>query len=248
MDNNKLKNIIEAAITGSSQPLSVDRMEKLFEGDSDQPTRSQIKDVLKELTSDYEDRGIELTEISSGFRFQVRSDYSHWISRLWEERPARYSRALMETLALIAYQQPITRGEIEEVRGVVVSTSIIRTLLDREWVKVVGSRDVPGRPALYGTTRHFLDDFNLKSLSELPDLSEIRDIDAISAQLDLDMPKSGAPAENEHAVQSNEVVTDAEDDDEEEPTTSRTEDQDNLMTAQSGSAPDKISAKSTTSS
>lgn len=185
----KIKNIIEAALMAAGQPLSIDRLLSLFL-DEQQPSRDQIRDALKLLADDCEGRGVELKEVSSGFRFQAKQDYAQWISRLWEEKPPRYSRALLETLSLIAYRQPITRGEIEDVRGVSVSSNIIKTLLERDWVKVVGHRDVPGKPAMYATTKQFLDYFNLKNLSELPTLAEIRDIDSINAELDLVEPGS----------------------------------------------------------
>ena len=179
-----LQQIIEGAILAADSPLSVDHMISLFEGE--QPTRAQIRDVLKEMEASCEGRGFELKEVSSGYRFQVRTEYGEWVSRLWEEKPQRYSRALLETLALIAYRQPITRGDIEEVRGVAVSTNIIRALLEREWIRVVGHRDVPGRPATYATTKNFLDYFNLSSLDELPTLSEIKDLDKVNEELDLE--------------------------------------------------------------
>ena len=180
----KTKNIIEAALMAAGQPLSVDRLLTLFVDDQ-QPSRDEIRGALKILTKECENRGVELKEVSSGFRYQARQNYAQWVARLWEEKPPRYSRALLETLSLIAYRQPITRGEIEDVRGVSVSTNIMKTLLERDWVKVVGHRDVPGKPAMYATTRQFLDYFNLKSLSGLPTLAEIRDIDSINAELDL---------------------------------------------------------------
>jgi segregation and condensation protein B len=185
----QIKNILEAALMAAGQPLSIDRLLSLFL-DEQQPSRDQIREALKTLAEDCEKRGVELKEVNSGFRFQARQDYAPWISRLWEEKPPRYSRALLETLSLIAYRQPITRGEIEDVRGVSVSTNIIKTLLERDWVKVVGHRDVPGKPAMYATTKEFLDYFNLKNLSELPTLAEIRDIDTINAELDLVEPGS----------------------------------------------------------
>ena len=163
------------------------RLMGLFPEDG-HPGRDAIKAALDLIQKDCEDRSIELKEVKSGFRFQVRQTYADWVAKLWEEKPARYSRAAMETIALIAYRQPITRAEIEEVRGVSVSTQIIKTLLERDWVKVVGHRDVPGKPALYATTKNFLDYFNLKSLEDLPTLAEIRDIDSINAELDLTMP------------------------------------------------------------
>ena len=183
----KTKNIIEAALMAAGQPLSIDRLLTLFL-DEQQPSRDEIRGALKILTEQCKDRGVELKEVSSGFRYQAKQNYAQWVARLWEEKPPRYSRALLETLSLIAYRQPITRGEIEDVRGVSVSTNIMKTLLERDWVKVVGHRDVPGKPAMYATTRQFLDYFNLKSLSGLPTLAEIRDIDSINAELDLVEP------------------------------------------------------------
>jgi segregation and condensation protein B len=180
----KLKNIIEAALLASGGPLSLDMMLTLFL-DEEQPEKKELREVLDQLKQDYEGRGIEVVEVGSGWRIQVVEEVSLWVSRLWTERAPRYSRALMETLALIAYRQPITRGDIEDIRGVSVSTNIIKTLLEREWVRVVGTRDVPGKPSLYGTTREFLDYFNLKTLDELPPLAEIRDLDEINRSLDL---------------------------------------------------------------
>jgi len=186
-DNAQLKNIVEAALLAAGKALNLDQLLTLFEEDQ-QPDKKDLRAVLTELSDDYTGRGIEIVEVASGWRIQIRSDYSRWVSRLWDEKPGRYSRALMETLALIAYRQPITRGEIEEIRGVSVSSHITKTLLEREWVRVVGQRDVPGRPSLYGTTRTFLDYFNLKSLDELPTLAEIRDLDEINRTLDLNDP------------------------------------------------------------
>jgi segregation and condensation protein B len=183
MSQEKLKNILEAAMLAAQRPLSVDDMTGLFEGSEWTPERKAIREALATLTEDWQERGIELVEVSSGFRFQVRKEYSGWLGSLWSERPPRYTRALLETLALIAYRQPITRGEIEDVRGVSVSPSIIKTLTDREWVRVLGHRDVPGRPELFGTTRQFLESFNLKSLDQLPPLSEIKDIDNVADDL-----------------------------------------------------------------
>lgn len=182
-----LKHVVEAALLAAGRPLSVDAIQALFD-ETQAPDRGAIRTVLQELAADYTDRGIEVVEVASGWRIQVGKACSPWVSRLWEERPPRYSRALLETLALIAYRQPITRGEIEDIRGVSVSTTIIKTLLEREWVRVVGQRDVPGRPSLYGTTREFLDYFGLKSLDELPTLAELRDLDEINRELDLGDP------------------------------------------------------------
>ncbi len=187
MDTTQIKKIIEAALLASSQPMSVPQLEALFGGDQDDPVgHEQVAGALEALGADCGERGIELVEVASGFRFQVRRDIHPWVARMWTERPSRYSRALLETLALIAYRQPITRGEIEQVRGVAVSTHIIKTLEEREWIRVVGHRDSPGRPALFGTTRTFLDYFNLKSLDELPPLADILNLDDMDPQLAFD--------------------------------------------------------------
>ena len=183
-----LKQVVEAALLAAGKPLSLDDLAALFE-DHERPPKGQLSDAVKELQSDYEGRGVELIEVASGFRAQVRAEFSPWVGRLWQERPPRYSRAMLETLALVAYRQPITRGEIEDVRGVSVSTNIIRTLLDRGWVRTVGHRDVPGKPALYATTRTFLDYFGLKSLDDLPTLAEIRDLETINRELELGIPE-----------------------------------------------------------
>jgi len=181
----ELRNIIEGALLAAGRPLNVDELLALF-GETERPERSEVKKALDALQEEFKERGIELKEVASGYRIQVRRELAPWISRLWEERPARYSRALLETLALVAYRQPITRGEIEDVRGVTVSTHIMRTLQDRGWVRIVGHRDVPGHPEMFGTTKEFLDYFSLKSLDELPTLAQLRDIDSINAELDLD--------------------------------------------------------------
>ena len=192
MQHSLLKQIIEGAILAADTPLSVDRIMSLIEGGEvgqdgeDVPSRSDVREVLDEIANDCAERGFELRKVATGYRFQVRSELGEWVGNLWEERPPRYTRALLETLALIAYKQPITRGDIEEIRGVAVSTNIIRTLLDREWIRVVGQRDVPGKPSLFATTREFLDYFNLASLEELPTLAEIRDLDTVNQQLDLE--------------------------------------------------------------
>ena len=187
----ELKNIVEGALLAAGRPLNVDELLALF-SDEERPDRAEIKKALDALHEEFADRGIELKEVASGFRVQVKRELAPWIGRLWEERPARYSRALLETLALVAYRQPITRGEIEDVRGVTVSTHIMRTLQDRGWIRIVGHRDVPGHPEMFGTTKEFLDYFSLKSLDELPTLAQLRDIDSINAELDLggldDMP------------------------------------------------------------
>jgi segregation and condensation protein B len=183
MQIEQLKAIIEAALLAASQPLTVAQIGDLFV-EEDEVDRAQIAMALEMLADDSRGRGVELKEVGSGFRYQVRQDVHPWVSRMWSEKPSRYSRALLETLALIAYRQPITRPEIEQIRGVVVSSNIVKTLEEREWVRVVGHRDVPGKPALYGTTRIFLDYFNLKSLDELPPLSEIRDMEDPQLRLD----------------------------------------------------------------
>ena len=178
MEPEKLKQIMEAALLAADEPLTVDQLAKLFKpSEIDKNTiRADIREVLKALTEEAEGRGYELARVASGYRYQVRQELSLWISRLWEEKPPRYTRALLETLALVAYKQPVTRGDIEQVRGVSVSQNIMRTLLERGWIRVVGQREVPGRPSMYGTTKEFLDYFNLKSLDQLPPLAEIREL------------------------------------------------------------------------
>lgn len=177
----KLKNVVEAALLAAGRPLGLDALLALFP-DHEQPERSAVREAIESLEAEYAERGIQVRQVGSGWRIEVRSDYAVWVSRLWEEKPPRYSRALLETLALIAYRQPITRGEIEEIRGVSVSTSIMKTLQEREWVRVVGHRDVPGKPALYATTRAFLDYFGLEGLDDLPTLAEIKDLDALNRE------------------------------------------------------------------
>ena len=185
MEMSKLKNILEAILLAADRTLTVVHLESLFELDEERPTRDEIRKALHEMAEDYENRGYELKQVASGFRLQVKQEYADWVGRLWEEKPARYTRALLETMALIAYRQPITRGEIEEVRGVSVSSNIIKTLLERDWIKVLGHKDVPGKPTLYGTTKEFLDYFNLKTLDQLPTLAEIKDLDSIHPELEL---------------------------------------------------------------
>jgi len=185
-----LKSILEAVLLAAGEPLSMKAIETVFT-DEERPAANDIRKALEELADDYSERGLELKEVSSGFRIQVREDTNPWVARLWEERPQRYSRALLETLALIAYRQPITRGDIEEVRGVSVRTNIIRTLQEREWIRVVGHRDVPGKPALFGTTKAFLDYFNLSSLDDLPSLADIKDMETIEPELELEPTEDG---------------------------------------------------------
>lgn len=194
MEIEQLKRILEALIMASSTPLNLDRMLAVFP-ENQQPEKSELREALKALAEDFDGTSLELKEVSSGYRFQVRRDYAEWVSKLWEEKPARYSRALLETLALVAYKQPITRGDIEKIRGVSVNTQIMKTLLEREWVTIVGHRDVPGKPAIYATTRQFLDYFNLKSLEDLPPLAEIRDLDQLNGELDLGIAEETASSE-----------------------------------------------------
>jgi segregation and condensation protein B len=182
----RIRCITEAALLAAGKPLSLDQLRELF-GEGERPPRQVIEHVLVLLEQSCEGRGFELKKVASGYRLQVREEFAPWVGRLFEEKPQRYSRALLETLALIAYRQPITRGEIEEIRGVTVSSNIIRTLLEREWVRVVGHRDVPGRPAMYATTRQFLDYFNLTGLDELPPLSEVRDLEEIGREIERNM-------------------------------------------------------------
>lgn len=180
-----LTRLVEALLLSAAQPLNPNQIAAVFE-EEERPTPAEIGQALRRLGEDCAGRGVELKEVAGGFRLQVREEFMTWVSRLWEERPQRYSRALLETLALIAYRQPITRGDIEEVRGVSLSSGIIRTLQEREWIRVVGHRDVPGKPALFGTTRAFLDYFNLSSLDDLPTLAEIRDIGRLEPELEFE--------------------------------------------------------------
>ncbi len=190
MDEATLDRILEAALLAAGRPLTLDQLAALFEP-HERPDKRALRAAITRIAEACATRGIELKEVASGWRFQVKSALSPWISRLWEERPGRYSRALLETLALIAYRQPITRGEIEEIRGVSVSSSIMRTLQERGWVRVVGHRDAPGRPAMYGTTREFLDYFGLRSLEDLPTLQELKDVDQLTVELEF--PEAGRP-------------------------------------------------------
>ncbi len=192
MDTAKLRSILEALFAAADKPLSVNQLYELFVGDIEQPGKDEIRKAIHELQAKYESGGMELKQVASGFRLQVRPEFETWVARLWEQKPPRYSRALMETLALIAYRQPITRGEIEDIRGVSVSSNIIKTLQEREWVKPLGHKEVPGRPTLYGTTREFLDYFNLKSLNELPTLAEIRDLDQFNPEFEFDNSNEAA--------------------------------------------------------
>jgi len=181
-----LVQILEGALMVAGEALSIQRLSQLFD-EFDRPANTDLREALDEVGRRCEGRGYELVQVATGYRFQVRQNLSTWVGRLWQERPPRYSRALLETLSLIAYRQPITRGEIEEIRGVAVSTNIVKTLQERDWVRIVGHRDVPGRPAMYATTRQFLDYFNLKSLEDLPPLAEIKDLENLSGDLPLEV-------------------------------------------------------------
>lgn len=189
-----LKQILEGVLFAAAKPLSLTQLQALF-SEQEKPSKKELEKMLASLQKDCKNRGFQLIEVASGWRMQVRQELSPWVSKLWEEKPQKYSRALLETLALIAYRQPITRGEIEEVRGVAVSTQIIRTLQEREWIKIIGYKEVPGRPAMYATTKEFLDYFNFTSLQQLPTLAELRDIDTIAKQLTLLQTKENKSTE-----------------------------------------------------
>ena len=182
--DNKVKMIIEGLLLATSRPLDLKEIAQIFD-ENERPDRKELRKIIEVIEADCSERGFALQEVASGYRFQVKQEISPWVGKLWDERPPRYTRALLEILALIAYKQPITRGDIEEIRGVSVSPNIIRTLIDREWVRVVGHRDVPGRPAMFATTKTFLDYFNLKSLQDLPPLSEIKELDNSDSELNL---------------------------------------------------------------
>lgn len=184
MDELEIKHFVEAALLAAGRPLSVDQLQKLFDGRSE-PDKTVIRQALQTLVDEYEGRGITIAEVASGFRIQVKAGMAERLHKLWEERPPRYSHALFETLALVAYRQPVTRGEIEEIRGVSVSSNIVRSLVERDWIRVIGHRDVPGRPELFGTTRAFLDYFGLKKLDDLPPLADLSDWESLRVQLNL---------------------------------------------------------------
>jgi len=202
MDAEQLRRIVEAALLAAGDSLDIAALQKLFDEEF-VPQRDEVQAALEDIEADCRDRGYELKRTASGYRFQVKAQYAQWIGKLWEEKPKKYSRATLETLALIAYRQPLTRGDIEQVRGVAVSSDIIRTLHDRGWIRSVGHRDVPGRPALYATTRQFLDNFNLQSLEQLPPLSEIRELSLIDRELQFEEAiGEGSAEEGEASVEA----------------------------------------------
>src|ERR1700676_3085787 len=195
MNDQYVKNVIEAALLAAGRPLAMDELVSVFD-ERDGSNAEEVRSAIAALIADYETRGLELVEVASGYRIQIRAGVAQPVSRLWQERPAKYSRAMLETLALVAYPQPITRGEIEQIRGVAVNPNIIKTLLERSWIRVVGHRDVPGRPELLATTREFLDHFGLRTLDELPTLAQLRDVETLGVQLDFDttLPETSADA------------------------------------------------------
>src|SRR4051812_19306900 len=203
MTETYIKNVVEAALLAAARPVSVAELQQIFDEHS-RPSPKEMRAILEQITADYEGRGVCVRETANGYRFQVRTDYAHEVSRLWPDRPKKYTRALLETLALIAYRQPITRAEIENVRGVAVNPEIVKTLMERNWVRVVGHRDVPGRPELLGTTDEFLDYFSLKSIEDLPPLAELKSL----TDLNLQLPLTGAadPAVPEAPADSGEVA------------------------------------------
>lgn len=196
----KISQVIEAVLLSASRPIDVQEIERVFPKD-EKPTREEIRQALQEIEEQCKDRGVELKKVSSGYRLQVRQSLSSYVAKLWEERPQRFSKATLETLALIAYRQPITRGEIEEIRGVTIGTQLMRGLMERGWVKIVGQRDVPGRPSLYSTTKEFLDYFGLQHLRELPELPELPDLQSLDMELPLEADNSSTDKE-EMPVQS----------------------------------------------
>jgi len=196
----KLSQVIEAVLLSASRPIDVQEIERVFP-EEEKPTREEIRQALQDIEEQCKDRGVELKKVSSGYRLQVRQTLSSYVAKLWEERPQRFSKATLETLALIAYRQPITRGEIEEIRGVTIGTQLMRGLMERGWVKIVGQRDVPGRPSLYSTTKEFLDYFGLQHLRELPDLPDLPDLQSLDMELPLETDNSSADKE-EMPVQS----------------------------------------------
>lgn len=221
MNDHSLSGVLEAVLLAAGRPVSVEQFRELFE-EAQRPTAEEVAAALAELAVACADRAYELREVASGWRLEVRARYAEVVSRLWQERPSRYSRALLETLSLIAYRQPITRGEIEDIRGVTVSSSIMRTLQERNWIRVVGHREVPGRPELLGTTREFLDYFGLKSLDDLPTLAELRDLDDIKMQLEFPAGENVAaalPAPASEVADGSEDEASLEDEEGDEPST-----------------------------
>ena len=194
MNDQYVRNVIEAALLAAGRPLASDELVTLFD-ERDGSNGDEIRAAIEALRSEYENRGLELVEVASGYRIQIRASVAQPVSRLWQERPTKYSRALLETLALVAYRQPITRGEIEQIRGVTVNPNIIKTLLERSWIRVVGHRDVPGKPELLGTTRDFLDYFSLQKLDDLPTLAQLKELEDLRVQLSLPGADPVAPAE-----------------------------------------------------
>ncbi len=208
-EKQRLKRIVEALLMASARPINLKEMRKLLRENGKLPDTELLKTVLKDLSDDCADRGIELTEVASGYRYQTRAEHAPWLTKLWEDKPPRYSKACLETLALIAYRQPITRAGIEEVRGVSVSTSTIRTLEERGWIKIVGHKEVPGRPALYATTQDFLDDFNMRSIAELPEVESVEEVTAKNPQLVLPVTADALPnaaQDAEHLSGSNDKI------------------------------------------
>ena len=208
MSDAYLKNVVEAALLAAARPVPISELQQIFDEQS-RPTTKEMRAILEQLTADYEGRGVAIRETANGFRFQVRTEFAHEVSRLWPERPRKYSRALLETLALIAYRQPITRAEIENVRGVAVNPEIVKTLMERNWVRVVGHRDVPGQPELLGTTAEFLDYFSLKSIEDLPPLADIKSLTDLNLQLPLPVAAQGTGDNGEAPAVDSEAGTDA---------------------------------------
>jgi segregation and condensation protein B len=214
MNDQYVKNVIEAALLAAGRPLTLDELVNVFD-ERDGSNAEEVRGAIAALRADYESRGLELLEVASGYRIQIRAAVAQPVSRLWQERPAKYSRALLETLALVAYRQPITRGEIEQIRGVSVNPNIIKTLLERSWIRVVGHRDVPGKPELLGTTREFLDYFSLKKLDDLPTLAQLKELEELRVQLTLPGAEPEVAAESAAAGESDSLAG-ADDDEESE--------------------------------
>jgi len=202
MSDAYIKNVVEAALLAAARPVSVAELLQIFD-ESSRPQPKEMRAILAALAADYDGRGVTIKETATGFRFQVRSEFAHEVSRLWPDRPRKYSRALLETIALIAYRQPITRAEIENVRGVAVNPEIVKTLMERNWVRVVGHRDVPGHPELLGTTTEFLDYFSLKSIEDLPPLADLKSLTDLNLQLPLPVPADGTAESGDTLVAEN---------------------------------------------